>query len=160
MALIPATAASAIASAYLTYTETSAPSGGYQQAFADAYDTYAVAGELSQGGGAPGMEDKSIISGFLSGLTGNTTVTEFATMFANYWATCLLVPDGGAISVVNDASSQIPAFEAAIIASITQSDTQPYFQHLVENIQSIALPQVTWTVTMPPPLPVRLETVS
>ncbi len=160
MSLTPSVAASPISAAYLTYTATSTPAGNYQQIFADSYHSYSIQGQLSASGGVAGSEVKSIISSFMSGLGGNTTPNALAVVFANYWATCLLVPGAGAVSVVNDAASKVSAFEAAITSTLTDSDTKPYFQNLISNIQSMALPQITWTVTLTDPPYTRIETVS
>ena len=160
MALNPATAANPIAASYLTYVADRVPSGNYQQTFGNSYKMYSQAGVLSAGGGTSGSENASIIINFLNTRGGNTTVTAFATMFANYWASCLLVPSGGATDVVNNAASLVSVFESAITASIRDTDTQPYFTHLISNIQTIALPSVVWTVTLPFPPYTRLESVS
>lgn len=146
MALSASTAASPIASAYTSQVTTPPYTGDLGSTWASAFLSWSTAGVLSEAGGVAGSEDSSIVQSFISGLTGNTNVADFAQMLADYWATCLLVPNGTAVSVVNDASSQVAAFESAITASITTSEDTPYFQSLFENIQSIALPSITWTV--------------
>lgn len=162
MALNPSPPAATITTFYLNFVSQSPPVGRFPQPFATAYLNYSQQGVLSSGGGVSGSEDSLIITNFLRSIkdVGNTTVHNFATMFANYWATCLLIPAGGAISVTNDASSKVSAFESAINATLTDQDTKPYFLNLITNIQNIALPQITWTVTLPDPPYTRLETVS
>ena len=160
MALNAATGASAIYTALSTHIA-NWPSTSFPSAFASAYKTYSQAGTLSGGGGVSGSESEGILSSFLSSFTSNTTPDDFAQTLANYWATCLLVPAGGVISVVNDAASKKSAFKTAILASLTTTEKTPYFKDFMQNIQSIALPTITWTVLRvgTPPY-VTLETVS
>jgi hypothetical protein len=146
MSLSASTPASVIRPVYLTNVTTPPYTASIASAWASGFLQWSTAGVLSGGGGVAGSEDESIVESFIGSLTGNTTVNAFATMLASYWSTCLLVPNGTAVSVSNNAMSQVAAFEAAVNASITTSDTTPYFQHLFTNIQNIALPSVIWTV--------------
>ena len=123
--------------------------GDYPSIFADSYEAYSLTGVVL--GAIHGSQSPSIIESFLR--TFNTSITEFATALANYWATVLIIPGipahGGSsvISVTNDAASHVSDFEAAIIASYTQEYQLPVFQQFILNIENIALPTVTWYVT-------------
>lgn len=160
MALSASTAAGPISSAYLSLVTTPPYTGSLGSAWASACLSWSTAGVLSGGGGVAGSEDGSIIQAYIDSLTGNSNPSDMATVFADYWATCLLIPSGSATGVVNNASSQVAAFESAITASITTVDSQPYFQALFQNIQDIALPTITWTVTRSSAPTTTLETVS
>lgn len=159
MALNPTSCASAISSSYNTYTATGTPTGNYQQDFATAYKAYSQAGTLSSGGGVAGSESESIISSFLLGLTQGTTPEDFGDMMASYWATCMLIPSGGAIGVVNNASSKGAAFAAAVQSSYTTSESTPHFKTFIQNLETVAK-TIQWTVTLPNPPYVRIETIS
>lgn len=125
------------------------PEGDFPKQYAEAYETYSLEGIVL--GALPGLQQPDIIETFMRSFS--TSITEFATALANYWFTVLIVPGipahGGVsvISVVNDANNWIPSFEAAILASITTDYKYPVMVHLIENIETIALPNVTWTVT-------------
>jgi hypothetical protein len=160
MALSASTAAGPISSAYTDLLTTPPYTGTLGSTWATACLDWSTAGVLSGGGGVAGGEDSSIIQGFIDGLTGNTTPSAFAVAMASYWATCLIVPAGNATAVTNDALAQVSAFEAAINASVGATEKTPYFQHLFENIQTIALPTITWTVVRSTPPSPTLETVS
>lgn len=158
MALNPTLPASMISASYFSLIG----GGGadYASDFADAYHAYSTAGVLSASGGGPGSEDKGIIQSFLASLRGNTTPAIFGAVLAQYWSTCLLIPNG-TISVTNDALAKTPLFQAAVTATITQTEYQPFFQNLVANVQSMAVSQLLWTVVVPGPPPyTRVETVS
>jgi hypothetical protein len=159
MALNPTNCASAISASYNTYTATGTPSGNYQQDFAAAYKAYSQAGTLSAGGGVAGSESESIISSFLLGLTQGTTPEDFGAMMASYWGTCMLIPSGGAIGVVNNAASKAGAFTAAVQASYTTSESIPHFKTFIQNLETVAK-TIQWTVTLPAPPYVRVETIS
>jgi hypothetical protein len=124
--------------------------GDYPSAFASAYDIYSYSGEVLGATHEP-AHDPGIIEAFMRSYS--TSVTEFAQALADFWSTVLIVPGapmhGGVSvqSVVNDASVQVGAFESAILASITTELTTPVFIQLINNIEAIALPSVTWTVT-------------
>lgn len=147
MALNPAIPANAIKNSYLNLVTTPPYTGNLGTTWGQAFLTWSTQGTLSGGGGVAGSEDPSIITNFVGSLTGNTNPDVFAEILAQYWATCLLIPSGNAVSVVNDAATKVPAFRAAFSATITDQDTKPYFETLFSNIQGVALPQITWTVS-------------
>ena len=156
MALNPLVASSAISTSYLRYAGLNGngrpngnPStGNYPSSFAAGYKEYAEQGIVLGADNSGGNE--SIIR---AALGKNTTVTELATAFANYWATVAVLPGdpahGGTsvISVVNDATTRVSAFEAAIVASITSTESKPYFFNFVNNIETMAVSTIIWTVT-------------
>jgi NADP-dependent 3-hydroxy acid dehydrogenase YdfG len=78
---------------------------------------------------------------------------------ANYWATCLLIPSGGAVSLVNNGASKASEFTAAIAGSYRTTDTQPYYQHFIQAIEDVAK-TIVWVVTLPSTPFIRTETVS
>jgi len=123
--------------------------GDYPSRFASAYETYSLSGVVP--GALHGSQSPSILESFFR--SHSTSITQFATSLADYWSSVLLVPGppahGGiqVLEVTNDASSQVSAFESAIRASITTSLVTPVFSNLINNIETIALPTVTWTVT-------------
>jgi hypothetical protein len=131
--------------------------------FATGYNNYAKAGIIP--GAAPGSEQPSIISNFLEGAksAGGADVAEFALALAEYWATVLTSPGAPAhggmsvISVTNNAILHVDDFEAAIKASMTSSESKPYYFAFVSNVENIAVKKIIWTVTemMPgsPPSP-------
>jgi hypothetical protein len=102
-------------------------------------------------GAAHGSQQAGLLEAFMKAASGS--IIDFATALANYWGTVLVINGlplhGGVsvISVVNDAPSKIAAFQDAILASITTEYKYPVMNHLMENIEAIALPQVTWIVT-------------
>lgn len=166
MALDPMVASSTISKAYLDFVGLdkdgkptgNPPTGDYPALFAAGYKEYAEQGIVL--GADNSGSDESIIE-FAIGKT--TTVTELATAFANYWATVAILPGtpahGGisVVSVVNDAATRVSSFEAAIEASMTTKESKPYFYNLVNNIETMAVSTIIWTVTemMPttPPSP-------
>lgn len=156
MSLNPASCASAISAAITSYIDTY-PSGNFATAFASAYKTYSQAGSVA--GATSGTEDQSILEAVLSGGDDYITDVEFGQALADYWATCLLIPASGAISVSNNASSKVGAFTAAINASYTTTDSQPYYLNFITNIENVAK-TIIWTVVYPNPLPPQFETVS
>lgn len=142
---------------------TEPPTGDYPAAFAAAYNNYAkkgiVLGATNNGG------DATIIEMFMRGVSSRSqTITDFAQALAEYWATVAITPGlpahGGieVVSVSNNALSHYADFEAAIRASITQTESKPYFHQFVSNIETMAVRKIIWTVTelMPgsPPTPV------
>jgi len=122
----------------------------YHEMFATNYDDYAqpgiVLGATNVGG------TKSIISNWMLSMETGDNIRRFAEILAEYWDTVALVPGppmhGGisTVSVVNDALSQVDAFEAAIIASIRDTESTPWFLEFVTNVQNIGVAAVTWTV--------------
>ena len=166
MALDPLVASSTISKAYLEFVgldedgkpNGNPPTGDYPSLFAAGYKEYAEQGIVL--GADNSGSNESIIE---AALGKTTTVTDLATAFANYWATVAVIPGtpahGGTsvISVVNDASTRVSAFEAAIEASITTTESKPYFFNFVNNIETMAVSTIIWTVTelMPtvPPSP-------
>lgn len=170
MALTPTTASYAITDAYLLAAgldSSGKPSGNpasgdYPSAFAAGYDNYAkegiVLGAENNGG------TKMIIETFLRGVSSRSqTITDFAQALAEYWATVAITPGlpahGGieVVSISNDALSHVADFETAIRASITQTESKPYFHQFVSNIETMAVRKIIWTVVelMPgsPPSP-------
>jgi len=159
MALNPASAASEIWTAYKAAAAIdddgnpleTAPTGDFPADWATAYDNYAkqgvVLGATNTGG------NKSILESFLRTVTSGNNTTAFSTALANYWATVSVAPGTpshggtGVVSVVNDATSKVSLFAAAITASITSERKTPYFKHFIENIQTMAVAQIVWTVT-------------
>lgn len=120
--------------------------------FATAYDDYVSDGEVLSA--INDGRDKGILEQGIQSLNRTSeAVTIFATALANYWGTVLLIngsPTHGGVSVAsitNDAPSQVSAFESALYATFTSQRVQPPYITLINNIESIALPQVTWTVT-------------
>lgn len=151
-------AATAINSAMNSYIA-SYPSGDFTAAFVGAYKVYSQAGVLSAGGGVAGSEVDSILTSFFNSFSSDTTDADFGAAMAQYWATCLLVPSGGAISLTNDGGSKAAAFTAAITASYRTTDTQPYYQHFIQAIEDVAK-TIIWTVVIPAPPFSRTETIS
>jgi len=135
------------------------PSSTFPTAFATAYKNYSQAGALSGGGGVAGTEVDSIISGYLSSFTSDTNEDDFAQMLADYWSTCLLTPSAGSISVTNNAASKVSAFRSAILASITTTESTPYYLNFITNIENV-VKTIVWTCVKPIPLPPTMETVT
>lgn len=158
MGLSASSAASSINLAMDSYIA-SYPSGSFSNAFVAAYKAYSQAGVLSLGGGVAGSEDDSILLDFFNSFSSDTTDAAFGAALAAYWSTCLLMPSGGAISLVNDASSMAAAFTAAITSSYRTTDTQPYYLHFIQAIEDVAK-TIQWTVTIPSPPFTRVETIS
>lgn len=169
MALNPAFAATALTAAYKPFAAigddglaTGQPStGDYPNLFATAYDNYAAQGVVL--GADNSGRSPIILENFLrTGLAGaSQPVTEFATVLAEYWATVAVQPGtpahGGTavVSVSNDAMTHIPEFEAAILASMTATESKPWFENFVQNVETIAVANIIWTVTelLPPAVP-------
>ncbi|MBE0505907.1 MAG: hypothetical protein IBX50_04195 [Marinospirillum sp.] len=139
------------------------PSGDFPLNWSAAYSTYAADGVVlgaDNNGGDAGILEAFFKSGFPNS---SATITLFATALAEYWSTIAVLPNipshGGisVISVSNDSMTFIPLFEAAIIASMSSVEKTPSFMDIIENIETIAVSQITWTVTelMPgaPPAP-------
>ena len=150
MALVPATCAAALWTAYSPIVLGTPVN--YAPAFASAYETYASAGTVPGATNTGGTE--SILEAFVAAVISRVeTIDEFAQALADYWATVAITPGSPAhggtsvTSVVNDALSQVAAFRSAIVASITDVDTAPYFEQLIVNIENIGVSAVTWTVT-------------
>jgi hypothetical protein len=154
LGLNPSVASTAIAAAYQDASGTDengrplpgVPAGDYPADFATAYDEYAkqgvVVGAINLGG------DKSIIENCLrNGFSGSGMVIQLAEALRDYWATVALIPAPGFVSVSNDAMSILlyPFWIMAVEASITGSESKPYFSDFISNVQSIAVEQVTWT---------------
>lgn len=158
MSLNASSCAAAINAAMDSYLSTY-PSGNFSTAFVGAYKAYSQAGVLSAGGGVAGSEDDSILTAFFNSFSSDTTDAAFGQALSDYWATCLLVPSGGAVSLTNDAASKVGAFTAAITASYRTTDTQPYYLHFISAIEDVAK-TIIWTVVLPTPPFSRQETVS
>lgn len=158
MSLSASSCASAINLAMDSYVA-SYPSGSFSNAFVAAYKAYSQAGVLSLGGGVAGSEDDSILLNFFGSFTSDTTDAAFGAALAAYWSTCLLAPSGGAISLSNNAASKVVAFTAAITSSYRTTDTQPYYQHFIQAIEDVAK-TIIWTVVIPAPPFVRVESIS
>lgn len=127
-------------------------SGSFAGDFAFNYNEYAIQGLV------PGVINTGGNIVFLENAIGNITVQDLAQAFANYWATVAVTPGAPAhggtsvASVVNDAIAKTALFENAINASITSTESTPWFQSFIENIEVIAVSNIIWTVTeiMPP----------
>lgn len=161
MALDPAKGAADIAEAYQLAAAIdadgqptgAAPSGTFPADFATAYDDYAALGIVLGADNTGG--NKSFIE---TALENGVDTAGLAQAFADYWATVALDPGdpahGGTavVSVVNDAATKVALFEAAISASITDVESKPWFSVFVNNIQTMAVSTIVWTVTelMPP----------
>jgi len=114
------------------------PAGSFATAFASAYKSYSQAGVLSAGGGVAGTEDEGILVDFFNSFPSDTTDDAFGAVMAQYWSTCLLTPSGGAVAVVNNGSSKAAAFTAAIAASYSTVDSQPYYLNFIQAIENVA----------------------
>ena len=158
MSLSASSCASTINAAMDSYLSTY-PAGNFATAFASAYKSYSQAGVLSAGGGVAGTEDEGILIDFFNSFPNDTTDDAFGAAMAQYWSTCLLVPSGGAVSVVNDGASKAAAFTAAIAASYSTTDSQPYYLNFITNLENVAK-TIVWTVTLPAPPFVRTESIS
>jgi len=158
MSLSASSCASAINAGMDSYIATY-PSGSFATAFVSAHKAYSQAGVLSMGGGVAGSEDDSILTDFFNSFSSDTTDAAFGAVMAQYWSTCLLVPSGGAVGVVNDGASKAAAFTAAITASYSTTDSQPYYLNFIQNLEDVAK-TIQWTVTLPTPPFTRIETVS
>lgn len=119
--------------------------------FATAYNDYALTGEVASA--LHGSEQPSILENWLR--TFDWSLDDFAQTLANYWFTVLLIPGlpthGGVevVSVVNDATSHVSDFRSALLASLSLDGTiyRPVFIQFIDNVQTIALPTITWTIT-------------
>ena len=130
----------------------------YPAAFADAYDAYAAAGVVLGAANTGGT--KSIIEDELR--NPGISVATLAQAFADYWATVAVSPGtpahGGTsvVSVVNNSASLVSAFAAAITASLRATESTPYFEEFISNIEDVVL-TIQWTVTetilTPSPVP-------
>jgi hypothetical protein len=158
MSLNAASCASSINSAIGSYI-TTYPSGNFISAFVSAYKTYSQAGVLSSGGGVAGSENDGILTAFMNSFSSDTTETAFGQALADYWATCLLIPSGGAVSISNNASSKAAAFTAAVLASYSTSEVTPYYQQFITNIENVAK-TIQWTAVLPAPPFSRIETIN
>lgn len=155
MSLVPASCASAISSANDTAISTW-PSSIFAAAFANAYKDYSQAGVVS--GTASGSENAGILQTFLS--AGDfVTDAEFGQVLADYWATCKLIPAGGAVSVSNNAASKVAAFTAAVTSSYSTTKSTPYYLDFITNIETVAK-TIVWTVVYPSPTPPQMENIS
>ena len=135
------------------------PSTSFPEDFAQVYTEYVQAGILSAGGGVIGNEDSSIISNYLNSFSSATDENEFAQMLSDYWSTCFTVPAGDTISISNNASTKVLDFRNAILASITTSESTPYYLNFIANIESVAK-TIQWLAVKPNPLPPTFETIS
>lgn len=158
MSLNASSCASAINTA-ANNTYSSYPSSSFPTDFASIYKSYSQAGVLSAAGGAAGSENSGIISSYLNSFTSATNEDAFAQMLADYWATCMLIPSAGSISVSNNAASKVSAFKSAILASITTTESTPYYQTFITNIENV-VKTIQWTCIKPNPLPPTVETIS
>ena len=154
MALNASDCASGIAASY----GLGSPAGDYQAEFATEYHDYASAGVIP--GAVSGGGDKAIIETFMRSVTSATqTVDDFAQALTDYWATVGLAPEAPNTASVNDASGKFADFKAAIEASITSSESTPYFEQLILNIEAVVL-TIQWTITPPPPDPAFISNIS
>ena len=165
MALTPSTAAEGISLAFqdvagidATGTPTcSLPVGDFPADWATAYDDYAAAGVVLGAENSGGT--KSILADAMATVTSSpASIAMLANAMANYWATVAVTPGtpshGGVAvaSVVNNAETLVPLFQAAITVSIAATEDKPWFETLVTNIETMAVASIVWTVTelMPP----------
>ncbi len=158
MSLNASGCASAINAAMDSYL-TTYPAGNFATAFVSAYKAYSQAGVLSAGGGVAGTENDSILLDFFNSFSSDTTDEAFGAALASYWATCLLSPSGGAVSLTNNGGSKSAAFTAAITASYKTTDSQPYYLDFIQAIEDVAK-TIVWTVVLPAPPFVRTEMVT
>ena len=116
--------------------------------FADLWEQYyhlygkAGDGQISSGEANAGI----IYSGFMSLDTyQSSNVDKLANMFAQYWSTSHLTPKAPAVVIIgNDALTRVSQFKAAILQSYKTTDTQPYFKHFIDNIESVVT-SIIWT---------------
>lgn len=120
--------------------------------FAEAYNSYAtegvVLGVTNTGG------DASTIQSMLESFASDTgiDIDEFAQAFADYWGgvavTAGLPAHGGVAveSVSNNCASKGGDIAAAIRSQITDTDTVPYYENLINAIQTV-IQTAEWTVT-------------
>lgn len=126
--------------------------------FATFYNDYATQGEVlgaTNTGGDPALLEAV--------MKAPTTPQALGKAFADFWALVALTPGppmhGGIspISVTNDAASKVDLFVGAVLASVTDQRSQPYFLNLISNVETMAVKSIVWTVTelMPgvPPFP-------
>lgn len=117
--------------------------------FAGAYNEYVmggmVPGTVNSGG------DVSILEAALDGK--ETSPAKLGLAFANYWNTVCVTPGApmhGGVSVVssiNNATSLASAFTSAIQASLTTKESKPYYLKFVQNIETMAVLKIQWTIT-------------
>ena len=150
MSLDSTSCAEGIAAAYIP-VQASGDITGWAAAFATAYHDYAEAGVIP--GAVSGGGDKSIIETAITQVdsSGATSVI-LGQALADYWSGVGLVPESPNLASVNNASSLQPAFTAAILSCITQTDTKPYFKNLIDAVEGVAK-TIAWTITPPPPAP-------
>lgn len=124
--------------------------GDYASGFASSYEAYSLTGVIP--GAVHGSQDPSLLENYFRGRS-ISTITDFATVLANYWSTVLLVPGapahGGDVvsGVTNDAEFRITDFELAISVTLTQQQVLPVFSKFINDVETFALPAVTWYVT-------------
>lgn len=131
----------------------------YPDDFALGYGKYAMGGMVL--GATSTMGDISIISDFLESAksAGSADVSLFALALAEYWATVSITPGvpshGGTavVSVVNNAMAMVGAFQSAIMASMTDKISKPYYFNFVKNIEDMAVSNIIWIVTELIPTP-------
>lgn len=127
--------------------------GSWPVDFADAYNEYAMKGEVlgavNQGG------DQSALISFMDSIQpSGASTTEFAQALADFWQEVALTPGdpfAGAVRVVevveNNAASLVGSFQAAIEASMTdQKDGPPYFKTFLDNVESVVKGEMIWTI--------------
>lgn len=129
------------------------PTGDFTAGFVSALNDYASSGEVDGAENSGG--DTSMITSVINqakATGGNVDVSAFAFAMANFWSTVAVDPGDPAhggnsvVSVTNNALGHVSDFESAIMASFRTTDTKPYFQHFVQNLQNMAISKITWTV--------------
>lgn len=129
------------------------PTGNFTDGFVGALNSYAMEGEVPGADNSGG--DTSLIESLLNQARSNESsvdVSEFAFAMANFWSTVAVEPGdpghGGnsVVSVTNNALAHVSDFESAITASFRDTETKPYFLHFTQNLQSMAISKITWTV--------------
>ena len=116
-------------------------------AFANNYDDYAkkgvVLGATNVGG------DKSIL---VDAMINSRNLLELSVKLSEYWSTVAIVQGppgygGTPVSVVNDATAHVNSFRSALLASQTTSVSLPFYFQMINNIQTMAINKINWTVT-------------
>ncbi|WVX87477.1 hypothetical protein EniLVp02_0138 [Vibrio phage EniLVp02] len=145
MSLVPSTPAQTLYGGYSTLIQ-----GGlegrpaYASVWRDAYHAYAVAGECPI---AIGAGDSSILYDRIFGIQGYqySNVHYLAQMFADYWDTSHPAPKGEAVTIIgNDSLNRIGQFEQAIVSSLTDTSSTPYYERLIRNVEGV-VKTIIWT---------------
>lgn len=145
MSLISTNPSSAIYNQYYSLIQVGESGrSAYASTWQSAYHNYATAGigDISQGEG-----DSSILYSRIYGITGYqySNVDYLAQMFADYWNTVHLEPKSPAVSIIgNDALTRVSQFRDAIISSLTDNQSTPYYNQLISNVENV-VKTIVWT---------------